>query len=80
MRVTVKYFGEIAEIMNKNEEVKSIVNSPEAFSELKKQFFSSSTLLNTIEIKIAHNNTIVEQHVELKEGDELSFLPPFAGG
>ena len=80
MRVTGKYFGEIAEIMNKNEEVKSVEKSPEAFSKLKKQFFSCSSLLNTMEIKIAHNNTIVEQNVELKEGDVLSFLPPFAGG
>jgi len=80
MIVTLKYFGEIAEIMKTNEEEKSVLNSPETFIELKKQFFSSSSLLNSMEIKIALNNKIIEQDIELKEGDVLSFLPPFAGG
>lgn len=80
MLVTIKYFGQLVEITNTTQEFY--------------QFDLDDSVLNTIELSIlekyphlkettyniAVNQQIVSKNHLIKNGDELAFLPPFAGG
>ena len=79
MKITLKYYGEISEVLNKKEE-DLIISSPISLNDLKKQFLSSSKKLNVMTIKIAVNNALIEHNIALKNNDVISFLPPFSGG
>lgn len=78
MKVTLKYFGMIAETVGKTEEVLEL---EEKFSvqELKDRQVQEYGIADPEAIQIALNQNLDTQ-VELKEGDEVAFLPPFAGG
>lgn len=77
MLITIKYFGQIAEVTQKEEE------------QLKVSKGSVSGLLNTLNTKysdlknkdfqIAQNQELVDLDTELT-GAEIALLPPFAGG
>lgn len=77
MLITIKYFGQIAEVTQKEEE------------QLKVSKGSVSGLLNTLNTKysdlknkdfqIAQNQELVDLDTELT-GAEIALLPPFSGG
>ncbi|MDB4710917.1 MoaD/ThiS family protein [Flavobacteriales bacterium] len=79
MKITLKYYGEISEILDKKEETISLSTIVSLY-DLKKQFLAKSVKLNSIAINIAVNNELIDQDVFLKNKDVISFLPPFAGG
>ena len=79
MKITLKYYGEIAEILDKKEE-NLIITSPFSLNDLRFQFLSKSKKLNSLAIKIAVNNELIDHNISLKKNDVISFLPPFAGG
>jgi molybdopterin converting factor small subunit len=79
MKITLKYYGEISEILDKKEETISLSTIVSLY-DLKKQFLAKSVKLNSIPINIAVNNELTDQDVFLKNKDTISFLPPFAGG
>ncbi len=79
MKITLKYYGEISEILDKKEETISLSTIVSLY-DLKKQFLAKSVKLNSIAINIAVNNELIDQDVYLKNKDVISFLPPFAGG
>lgn len=78
MKVTIKYFGMIAESAGKMEEV---LNLPEDFSaeNLKDQQVEKYKFKDPEAVQLAVNQQL-NQDIKLKEGDEIAFLPPFAGG
>ena len=78
MKVTVKYFGMIAESVGKQEE---ILDLPENFSaeNLKDQQVEKYKIKDPEAMQLAVNQQL-NQAIQLKEGDEIAFLPPFAGG
>lgn len=78
MKVTIKYFGMIAESAGKQEE---ILDLPEDFSaeNLKDQQVEKYGLKDPEAVQLAVNQQL-NQDIKLKEGDEIAFLPPFAGG
>ena len=77
MLITIKYFGQIAEVTQKEKEQLEVSES------------SVSGLLNTLNTKysdlknkdfqIAQNQELVDLDTELT-GAEIALLPPFAGG
>jgi molybdopterin synthase sulfur carrier subunit len=75
----VKYFGEIAEATNCNEEQ----ISPESnnLSDLMEKL-SKKYDLDRFPLIIALNQNIVDpnDHININNNDELAILPPFAGG
>jgi len=79
MKITLKYYGEISEILDTKEETISLTSIVSLY-DLKKQFLAKSVKLNSIAINIAVNNELTDQDVSLKNKDVISFLPPFAGG
>ena len=77
--ITVKYFGEIAEAINCNEE--QISTKSDNLSELIEQL-NEKYNLERFPMIIALNQNLIElsNDITIKNNDELAILPPFAGG
>ena len=77
--ITVKYFGEIAEAINCNEE--QISTKSDNLSELIEQL-NDKYNLERFPMIIALNQNLIElsNDITIKNNDELAILPPFAGG
>ncbi len=78
MKVTVKYFGMIAESAGRTEEVLDVVSGTSAI-ELKDQQVQKYQIQDPESVQLAVNQNL-DNKVELNDGDEVAFLPPFAGG
>lgn len=77
MYITVKYFGQIAEVTQQDEE--SLEFSGHLISELLELLYSKYSSLKTKDFQIAQNQELVTIETKLT-GAELALLPPFAGG
>ncbi len=77
--ITVKYFGEIAEAINCNEE--QVSTKSDNLSELIEQL-NDKYNLERFPMIIALNQNLIElsNDITIKNNDELAILPPFAGG
>ena len=78
MKVTVKYFGLVAEATDKSEEVMEF-NGELTASELKEQCLYGLSIADKDSVQIAVNQNL-DDKTTLKDGDEVALLPPFAGG
>lgn len=78
MKVTVKYFGMLAETAGKNEEILDLEEGM-SVTELKCRQIKVYHIPEAESVQLAVNQNLSTE-VELKEGDEVAFLPPFAGG
>lgn len=78
MKVTVKYFGLVAEAAAKPEEVMEFDRTLTA-SELKAQCLNGLAIADKDSVQIAVNQNL-DDSITLKDGDEVALLPPFAGG
>ncbi len=80
-QVIVKYFGIAQDIAQTSEQKIEAINS---LQDLIQQLYQAYPALNNPKIKIAHNLQIIPQQdinsIKLSDGDEIVFLPPFAGG
>ena len=79
MIVTIKYFGSIAEKTGTKEELLTLDDEEYDLEALKQRCFSKYDLSDMDSVKTAVNQS-VESSGMLKDGDEVAFLPPFAGG
>jgi len=73
----LKYFGMIAEAINKSEEDFVFVGNLDL---LTLQLEGEYPKLKDLNYKFAVNQTLVATNITLKENDEIALLPPFAGG
>ncbi|MGC4041534.1 MAG: MoaD/ThiS family protein [Flavobacterium sp.] len=81
MEITVKYFGIITDITQKKEEVFVFEDEQILMKSLKSKIEIIYSKLLDINYSIAINKKIVSNcDVELKDKDEVAFMPPFAGG
>lgn len=78
MGVTIKYFGAIEEVTEVSSEVVSI-EEISSVEDLKNYSLSRYPKIKGLSFQIAVNQTLTNSG-KLKEGDEIAFLPPFAGG
>lgn len=77
MEVTVKYFGQIAEITQKKEEIFSC--SDGVISEFIEEVYEKYPGLGSVNFKIAQAQQLISTEEKIT-GEELALLPPFAGG
>lgn len=77
MQITIKYFGQIAEITNTEEE--SLEFSGGLVSELLDKLNTKYSKLKNKDFQVAQNQELVSNETELN-GSEIALLPPFAGG
>ena len=77
--ITVKYFGEIAEATNCNEE--QVRTTSSKLSDLVEEL-SRKHNLERFPMIIALNQNMIELNddITINSNDELAILPPFAGG
>ncbi|WP_339893694.1 MoaD/ThiS family protein [uncultured Algibacter sp.] len=77
MHITIKYFGQIAEITQKEEE--SLEFSGSLVSDLIETLHSKYDTLKNKDFQVAQNQELISIETELT-GAEIALLPPFAGG
>lgn len=77
MLITIKYFGQIAEVTQKEEE--SLEFSGALVSELIEQLYKKYAPLKNKDFKIAQNQEFVTLETQVS-GNDIALLPPFAGG
>lgn len=77
MNILIKYFGQVAEHIQKEEE-KLALDVPISIDELDKLIQEKYQL--HVEYTIAINHEVKSTQHQLIEGDEIAFLPAFAGG
>jgi molybdopterin converting factor small subunit len=77
MIVKVLFFGVLAEVTKTSikhyNEVKSI-------NDLKTQIEDEFPEIVHYDFRISVNNELIDNEAELKDGYEVAFMPPFAGG
>jgi molybdopterin synthase sulfur carrier subunit len=77
MKITIKYFGLLAEVTGCIEE--QIDFSGKSILDLKSVLFEKYELLKTKDFQIAQNNNLTTNDAEVI-ASEIALLPPFAGG
>lgn len=77
MHITIKYFGQIAEVTKLEEE--SLEFSGNLVSDLLETLNKKYTALKTKDFQVAQNQELVDLKTKLT-GAEIALLPPFAGG
>ncbi|MFE3847909.1 MoaD/ThiS family protein [Flavobacterium sp. LB3P45] len=80
MILNIKYFGVLAEITKKKEELLVWDESNLTVNSLKSKIESVYQELQKNSYSIALNQTMVGMDVIVKDQDVIAFLPPFAGG
>ena len=78
MKVKIKYFGMIAESAGRTEEMLDVALGT-SVQDLKNQQIQKYQIPDEESVQLAVNQNL-DKEVELNEGDEVAFLPPFAGG
>lgn len=78
MNLKIKYFGKIAEITGKTEELIFLEkgNSETILSNLQVKYPE----LKTLAYKLAVDQEILKSNMEINEDSTIALLPPFAGG
>ncbi|MFT4833413.1 MAG: molybdopterin synthase sulfur carrier subunit [Marinoscillum sp.] len=79
MSVTIKYFGALAEQIGLDEEQLNIEDFGGSVKQLKELSVTRFNFIRNSTFQIALNQTLV-QDGQVRDGDEIAFLPPFAGG
>lgn len=79
MKVTVRYFGAIAEKTGKTEEELDLSVIGTDFQDLKNHCLTTYQITDDGTLQIAINQELGLERT-LIAGDEIAFLPPFAGG
>jgi molybdopterin synthase sulfur carrier subunit len=77
MEVKVLFFGVLAEIASTNMKIYREVKS---ISDLKLRIQDDFPEMVHYNYRISLNNEIINNDQGLKNGDEIAFMPPFAGG
>ncbi len=80
MEITVKYFGIIADITQKKEEVFFLEDESNTINNLKSKLEVKYPKILVTNYSIAVNEKFLQNDISLKNKDIIAFLPPFAGG
>ena len=80
MKITVNYFGIIADITQKKQEFFFIDDESNRLKFLKSKIEVMYPKLLVINYSIALNKKFLQNDILLKNNDIIAFLPPFAGG
>ena len=78
MKARVRYFGMLAEITSKNEEILDIDGSQ--VSDVLEVLFLKYPTLEQKQFQVAVDHNLVTASATITEASEIALLPPFAGG
>lgn len=77
MQINIKIFGQLTELIGANELLLQDVENTDL---LKEKLILNFPKLANFPFVIAVNKKIVQQNENIKTGDVLALMPPFAGG
>ncbi|WP_293871554.1 MoaD/ThiS family protein [Flavobacterium sp.] len=80
MEIIIKYFGIIADITSKTEEVIFIEDDCITLKLIQSKIEIKYPKILVINYSIAVNKKFLQNDILLKNKDIIAFLPPFAGG
>ena len=80
MEITVKYFGIIADITQKKEEVILVENSLNTLKNLQSELEVKYPKILVVNYSLAINKLFAKCDIELKNNDVVALMPPFSGG
>src|SRR5581483_11067176 len=82
--ITIKLFGLIKTLTNNQSELKLTVNGTRRVKDLVatlgEQYPQVTELIHKKRVLVSVNQEIAQEDTEIKDGDEVALLPPFAGG
>lgn len=79
MKIKILCFGQASEVVGFSEGSMSL-NDNCSLRNLQDLLFEKEPKLTSLNLKWAVNQELINDNIELKEGDEVAVLPPFAGG
>jgi molybdopterin converting factor small subunit len=77
MKVTVLFFGVLTEVTGTGTK---FYNDVRTLGDLKIKIADDYPEIVNYDFRISLNNEIISENPELRDGDEIALLPPFAGG
>ena len=77
MNIEVLLFGILADLAGTE---RFSVSDIKDTDDLKKKILIKVPDLNSYRYQLTVNKTITRENIKLNDGDEVAFLPPFAGG
>lgn len=80
MKVTIKYFGLIADITHQKEDVFSSDSDTLKLGDLVGSLSKEHAGLNQASFSVAVNKKMATEDLLLADNDVVALLPPFAGG
>ncbi len=80
MMITLKYFGQIAEVTHKKEEVVALDETTNSITLLQSKLETLYPELMNTNYTFAVNQTMATASTTIMNQDEIALLPPFAGG
>ena len=81
--ITVKYFGSLKAIAEKEEEqieVQSSISMDQLSDIISKTSPKMADIIRDNKIMVSVNQEMVDANTVIHDGDEVAFLPPFSGG
>jgi molybdopterin synthase sulfur carrier subunit len=80
MTITLRYFGILADITQKKEEVFHFKHETISLNLLQSKIEEHYPGIKKISYSLAINQSITKENVSLNDNDEIALLPAFAGG
>lgn len=77
MNIHIRFFGSLADLIGKS---KLVVNDCTDILSVKEKVICEYPQLKDCVFLISVNKRLVKDNHPLEEGNEVAFLPPFAGG
>ena len=77
MKIEVLFFGVLADVARKE---RLTIDGAVDLDNLKRKITAEIPEFDDYKYQVSVNKTIIRENIKLNNGDEVAFLPPFAGG
>lgn len=78
MKIKTLFFGRLTDVVNNLDNLE--LNEKSNIEDLKKIIDEKFPEIKKYTYRIAVNKELIRGNLQLKENDEVAFMPPFAGG
>ncbi|MCB0480684.1 MAG: MoaD/ThiS family protein [Flavobacteriales bacterium] len=79
MKIKLQFYGQAEEFVGQSE-IEFQVPDTYRLKDATNKVLAQYPLLNSIQLTLAVNSQIEKFDLDLKPGDTIAFMPPFAGG
>jgi len=80
IKVKIKCFSQVKYALGKNEIIMDLENGSTTLDLEQMIREQGKDKLNDVSLRVAVNQKYVQNGIELKDGDEVAFIPPVQGG